>query len=282
MDSLEQLMLVIASGGDSKSAGSSNSGAFIQMGTIGWDDDADHFFPGAIDNDGHTLVAVQLYGDRDASEPLKPTRAQGRKILCQIKDGEFRVPAKDSRCFVIIPSGMEYTPGAGVIIATVAPGNEVRRNLTSGDAFYSATGGGEASVIVKSDGSITLHTTADNTPTGRSVFLRLTKSALQFVAPWGKLIFDESGFHLKTTSGGCRMDMGGISIPLVPQAITDAISGYISLTAPTIRAKGGSVFLGSGVIYNPVMHSPVSVPPPPGAGTAYTSSLQSQSVWAAP
>lgn len=93
----------------------------IEIGSIGWEgDDDDSFFDmGDESNDGHTLIKVQLFRGRDHTKPLNPNRAQGHKIVCHIPAGLFRIPPKDTRCYVAIPSGMETVPGAGIIIATV-------------------------------------------------------------------------------------------------------------------------------------------------------------------
>lgn len=96
-------------------------GVELAVGSIGWEGEDEHFFLGTADNDGHTLVRVQLFSGRDISAPLNPTRAQGTKLLCHIMGGLFRIPKKDTRVYVLVPSGMEATPGAGLIIGTVEP-----------------------------------------------------------------------------------------------------------------------------------------------------------------
>lgn len=91
----------------------------ILMGSIGWEDEGEFAYLGAPENDGHTLVRVQLYEGRDITKPLNPKRAQGYKILCHLSGGLFRIPPKDTRVFVAIPKGMMNAPGAGVIFATI-------------------------------------------------------------------------------------------------------------------------------------------------------------------
>jgi hypothetical protein len=95
--------------------------AQVQIGTVGWDDRDDHFDAGTEDNDGHTLVYVTLYAGRTQGSPVLKGVAQGHKIICHIADGAFRIPPKGSRCYVIIPAGMEEVTGAGVIVACVSP-----------------------------------------------------------------------------------------------------------------------------------------------------------------
>lgn len=92
----------------------------VELGTVGWDDEELWYETGTGDNDGHTLVRVQLYAGKDPGVRPKAGVALGRKLLCQIADGVFRIPAKGTRCYVILPAGYEDVPGAGVIVATVS------------------------------------------------------------------------------------------------------------------------------------------------------------------
>lgn len=92
----------------------------VELGVVGWEDDGDTWWDkGAADNDGHTLVHVQLYRGKASGEPLKPGQAQGHKVVCHIADHLFRIPAKGTRCYVLMPAGLEDAPGAGVIVACV-------------------------------------------------------------------------------------------------------------------------------------------------------------------
>ncbi len=222
------------------------------LGMAGWDDTEDLFFPGTNENDGHTLVRCQLYTDRDTTKPHTPDRAQGTKLVCHVADGVFKVPVKGASLYILIPHGMEGVEGAGIIIASVGGGKEVNKNITPGDMIVSPPGGGEAAIVIKADGSITLHTTDNNDSNGNSTFIRVSPTAIQFVAPWGKMIFDKSGVHWVTKSGA-RLDMGGISIPGLPGAIADSFDSYVKIQAATVKVAGGSVFLGQGDIYQPVV-----------------------------
>lgn len=93
--------------------------AQIVMGSVGWENEDEYYFLGTDENDGHTLVRVQLFEGRDPTQPLNPKRAQGHRLVCHIAGGIFRIPPKDTRVFVAIPKGMENVPGAGVIFATI-------------------------------------------------------------------------------------------------------------------------------------------------------------------
>src|SRR3990167_5738707 len=67
----------------------------------------------------------------------------------------------------------------------------------------------QARIIGKKDGSVTLFTTDDNTKDGKSVYFRVAPDGFMWVAPWGKLVFDATGFHLLHASGA-SFDLGGI------------------------------------------------------------------------
>lgn len=220
----------------------------VEMGSVGWEDEDDFFYPGEETNDGHTLIRVQLFRGRDFTKPIS-NRAQGRKIICCVADGV--IPKKNARCYVGIPNGMDDSPGAGVILAVVSIGNELRRNLAAGDKTF-APAGGQALIIAKTDGSIVLHTTDNNESNGNSIFLKISPKGFHFTSPFGKFILDATGGHWVTKSGA-RIDMGGIRIPGVPGALADVFSNYVKIQAGIVKAAGGTVYLGQGTYYQPVV-----------------------------
>lgn len=91
----------------------------IEAGTIGWEGDSDVAELGSADNDGTTLVKVQLYRGIDPlQEPSADGSAQGHKILARLSGFPFwAIPPKGMQCFVAFPAGFATTPGVGVIIA---------------------------------------------------------------------------------------------------------------------------------------------------------------------
>lgn len=93
----------------------------IEVGTIGWEDEDVWYELGkdGTDEEGYTLVRVQLFRGRDFTKPLKPGVGQGTKLLCHVSSNLFRVPKKDVKCYVAIPAGMGTSPTSGVIFATV-------------------------------------------------------------------------------------------------------------------------------------------------------------------
>lgn len=116
-------------------------------------------------------------------------------------------------------------------------------NLKEGETcLYAAgpDGNGQGRVSLKADGSITLYTTDDNTPAGNGVYLKLSRKSLSFVAPWGKLTFDATGFHL-TTSSGARLDLGNVALPGPLSAL---MPNYARITASTITLDSTAIMLG--------------------------------------
>ncbi len=91
----------------------------IEVGTVGWEDEDVWFERGTANDDGYTLIRVQLFRGRDITKPLKDGIGQGVRLLCHISSGIFRIPKKGMRVYVAVPVGMEAKAGAGVIIATI-------------------------------------------------------------------------------------------------------------------------------------------------------------------
>jgi len=202
----------------------------LEYGSIGWEDEDEYIFPGDDENDGHTLVRVQLFRGRDTTKPLSATRAQGMKLLAHINSlGGFRTPPKDTRCMVAVPAGMEQIPGAAIITAIVEQSSARFDNLPNGSVSQSA-GQGQARVVTNNDGSISLFTTNDNTKDGKSVYVRVATDAIQFVAPWGTVRFDDTGFHVLHSSGA-SFDLGGIYGLPTP---LDALTSYVKMQAASI------------------------------------------------
>lgn len=256
----------------------------------GWHDSDDVFFAGTEEDDGHTLVRCQLFTGRDITQEHTPERAQGTKMVCHVAD-HVGVPPKGATVYVVFPHGMEGVAGAGLIVASVTPGPERRTNQTAGDKTL-ACAVGSARVRVKQDGSVTLFTTTDGTDDGKPIFLRISKKGLEFGSPFGTIKFDSSGFHIATAAGPA-IDMGGIdlsSIPgfsSLPEDVAGALTGYITLTAPTVTVEGSNVILGAGAVSYPVMYCPIDNFPSPNPGCVPPSAIpgataqmfQAQNVW---
>lgn len=221
----------------------------LKWGSIGWDDEDDYMYLGEEDeDDGHTLVRVQLFDGRDHTQPLKD-RAQGHKIICHINSlAGMRVPPKDTRVLVAIPPGMENTPGGGMIIGAAEKLPRKAGNVKADEVVILGRGKSQARIVAKEDGRVAIMTTAGNAQGGKAVALVLGPDGFQFTSPWGSMRFDSTGFHVKTKAGPA-MHMGGMAVPGLPSDIAGAITGYFTIDAPVITAKGDIVNLGRGPVY---------------------------------
>ena len=148
---------------------------------------------------------------------------------------------------------------------------QIYGNLGPGDTCVygtGATGLGQARVMVSgNDGSVTLSTTTDgsngvgkNTDAGVGVYLRIDTDKLQFTAPWGSLVFDRTGFHIKTSSGA------GFDLINMPASLV-AFGGncQAKITASQITMDAPTVFLGpsvtnGGSAYMPAVYGVVPGP----------------------
>ena len=90
------------------------------------------------------------------------------------------------------------------------------------------------------DGKISIFTTDDATPNGRSVYSQVAPTGFTRVAPWGRETFDANGFHVKHVSGA-RIDLGAIAGLPAP---LDALSSYFTVSAQMVRIEGATVSLG--------------------------------------
>ena len=115
----------------------SAAAASVVLGTIGWTDAPDVFDLGTEENDGFTLVRVQLFAGRDytrADAPGGDAVGQGHRLLCTVADhiGMFGPPRRGDRCVVLLPHGMEETAGAGVVVAIVSRAPTTQYSATRG------------------------------------------------------------------------------------------------------------------------------------------------------
>jgi hypothetical protein len=208
----------------------------FERGIIGWDDAEDWFELGDETNGGLTVVRVQLFKGRDPNTPPKAGVAQGHRVLVALADGFFRIPPKGGECIVAFPGGDIQTVGAGILLATI-PRPRTRAvygHLQDEEACIhagSADGSNPARIVVKKDGAIVVMTETDD---GQTVYLRIAKDALRFVAPWGTIRFDASGFHVKT-QWNARLDLGGVGG--MPPPASDMTS-YATMSAHTVKLDG--------------------------------------------
>lgn len=133
-------------------------------------------------------------------------------------------------------------------------------NIKPGEVclFGSGTdGNAQGKVMIKQDSSVTLYTTDSGNNGGNGVFFKVSPTAFQFVAPWGTLIFDATGFHV-TTSSGAKFDLGGLAMP----APLNALTSYCNVTAGNTNINSSFVQLGSGPSYTQIATTSASTVSP--------------------
>lgn len=144
-----------------------------------------------------------------------------------------------------------------------ARGLELAGNLGAGDTTVYAAGPdgtGQARIMLKgSTGTVSLMTTDTNTKSGTACVFEISPTQLAFDAPWGSLVFNNTGLHIKTGGAfGPRFDMGQTVFPGVPASLTAALTSYVRFTASKFSAKAAIVLLGPGPAYNTVVMAPSS------------------------
>ena len=247
--------------------------AQIAFGRVGWDDAQNHIDAGDENGPpGHrqTLVLVTLEGSQSV---------RGQKVKCALNSlSGRRVPKAGARVLVGVPFEMSDGAGVGVIIAAME--DDRRDNLLRGETTTWASEGA-ARTVVRNDGTVSLITTDDNTADGKVVVFSVSSTAWKFTAPWGSLVFDHTGFHVRTKAGP-RLDMGGMAIPGLPTELAGQFSGYVTFTSPAIKLAAGSVFLGAGKVFNPAVWAVVDPAFPPPTPLLPGKSIQTQTVYVAP
>lgn len=109
-------------------------------------------------------------------------------------------------------------------------------NLQPGETAVFATGS-PAQTIHKLDGSVTMMTIAASDNTSQ-VYLSVSPTALTFMAPWGRLVFDATGFHVATQSGA-QLDLSGIAAPGL-----GSLSSFCNINAGIVSIPASAVNLG--------------------------------------
>lgn len=119
----------------------------------------------------------------------------------------------------IIPKLPLLAKGESMMYAS--PGQFIRLRGETGD--------------IDTAGDLTMLTSSDGTLIG-DVYFQVARNAFRFIAPWGSLVFDSSGFQIKTKSGA-SFTLGGIGgIPLV--------GNYCLVEAGAINLNGAAVSMG--------------------------------------
>lgn len=149
-----------------------------------------------------------------ASRPPKPDakKKAAQAFVLATGDRDVCVASQDTRCLD------QYGNLDFGEFCAYAPGEDAKA---------------QGRVIGKKDGSVTVFTTDTNTKAGRSVYFRTAPDGFLWVAPWGTLRFDASGFHLLHSSGA-SINLGGIGGLPAP---LDVIASYIKLQAGSVSTS---------------------------------------------
>lgn len=143
-------------------------------------------------------------------------------------------------------------------------------NLKPGEScIYAAgpDGTGQARVMCKADGSVNLYTTDTNKADGNGVYFQVSPTGFYMMAPWGKFVFDATGFHMKTSSGA-SFDLGALGLP----GPLSALGTFARITAASVTLDSAGIMLGPPGVYFPAAYGPLAgMPVPPFASLASTS-----------
>lgn len=136
-------------------------------------------------------------------------------------------------------------PSQDIIIASQdARGLVLLGNLREGETAAYAGGEfglGQARTLWRDDGSVTSYTTDTNRAGGAAIYARMATGTdenglpdgFRWVAPWGTIKFDHTGFHIQHISGA-EFHLGGISGMPAP---LDQISTYCHVVAGAFNAE---------------------------------------------
>jgi len=199
-------------------------------GTVGWRDGKKHYDFGKDGDTTIPLVKVTLFeGFRPSAEtpPQNDGRAHGHQILCRTAGPMHYIPPNGAQVVVAVPAKRMSVPGGGMILGTP---NEARRYADEATFIRANT----------DTGVISLFTTEDNTPDGKSVFFQVKPDGFIFNFPHGKLTFNGQGFHLLHSSGA-RIDLGAIAGLPAP---LDALGSYVSVGAQIAKIEAAAIALG--------------------------------------
>jgi hypothetical protein len=183
------------------------------------------------DGAGETIEKAELFGALGiVGRPLTPTQSRGRPghmevISVRGADGMIPIAARDTRLHSAFP------------------------NPQPGD--ITVVGYGANFMKLAADGTIAWATTSDGTPNGAMAQMQLKGDGFQLVGPWGKIIYDSTGFHLLHFTG-TRIDLGGIGG--LPAPFSE-LGSYCNISAAIMRINASAITLGNGLLPEPVAKS---------------------------
>lgn len=199
-----------------------------------------------VDDNGFIGIQFDAFGEGDSGMPTVEAHFLDG-YMCRPLDPDVDSEGKPSfGCNVLVAwEGHQ---------AHVIPLSDSRKRpllpvLQKGERMiYGATG---SFVRMHADGRISLFTTDDATPNGKTVALQVMPDGLLFSSPWGTLKFDNSGFHLLHVSGA-GIDLGAIAGLPAP---LDQLGSYCTLTAAIHQRNGTAISDGPAGATDPVAKS---------------------------
>lgn len=206
------------------------------------------------DEDGYVGVQVDQHGD-GSSDPtcpagevhtpygfycrpldpvVSPPDAEGQRSLDPTQSGKA--------IFFWLNQDLHVIPSQDTRIVPKLPPLDKGESLVYGQdgQFIRCRNGGE----------IALMTTDDATVDGQSIYMTIKPTGFVRTSPWGTERFDNSGFHVTTTTGA-SLDIGGIGgIPGFSQ-----FGSYATLRAAIAQINAAAVSLGSSAMQDNVATS---------------------------
>lgn len=182
-------------------------------------------------NDGNTLVQVRLLRGL--------TGEDGRLIWCRLNLALPKLPKDGDQVMVGVPAGYGYSVGCPAILAVLGPNPEPQPGLRPDDPVM--LGPKRNFVRCDSEGRVSLFTTDDGTPTGKSVYFQVRPDGFRGVHPLFKFTLDKTGFHVVHASGA-RVDLGAVSGMPAP---LDVLNSYAKLSAAMVQIEGSAISMGT-------------------------------------
>lgn len=109
-------------------------------------------------------------------------------------------------------------------------------NINPGETcIYAQTGQGR--VLLKNDNSVTLVTSDAD---GNNMEMTLSPTGWYYKAPFGKITFDATGFHVSNATGG-RIDLNATA---APGPLAAVVGSSVTITTGSFTVNSGSIMLG--------------------------------------
>jgi hypothetical protein len=194
-----------------------------------------------IDPDGFHSASVDAYGEGEAtSSPNESHHLHGflsRPMAGVLDQASGEVDGANATQVLVLKYGHRSHAFNCEDPRTVP----LLPQLQRGESLMYGSAWGQF-VRCHADGSISLVTTSKpaSDGTGQPLHLWIRPTGLEFVAPWGRLVFDQTGFHVKHISGASMGlgSLGGFPAPL------DSIASHFSVQAGIVSHDATAVAAG--------------------------------------